>query len=221
MPYKGASMPRVGIFIQARNKSTRLPNKINLPFGDSTILQVIVDKCKKVDPFPKVLDVLVKVISSHEDPVEHPDVYVSQTGIDDLVGRYMDAMNHFEADIIVRITADCPLINPVVIADTIQNLMKFDYVSNTNPRTFPDGFDVQGASKKAMEWVDKTQTNREHPFWDLDFNLETIAAFEKEGMTINRTLNGEQVILNPFHPNNKLSVDTQADYDRVLKAIKK
>lgn len=207
------------IAIQARNNSTRLPNKINLPFGDSTVLQTIVEKCKKVDPFPKVLEMMVKVISSHEDPVDHPDVYISQTGIDDLVGRYMDAMNHFEADMIIRVTADCPLINTVVIADTVQNLMKFDYVSNTNPRTFPDGFDVQAASRKAMEWVDKNQTNREHPFWDLDFNLATIESFEKEGMTINRTLNGEQVILNPFHPLNKLSIDTEEDLARCRKAI--
>lgn len=217
MKYIGGEMTKVGIFIQARNKSTRLPDKIKLPFGQSTVLQTIIDTCKKVNPLPKAIECLVEVISSQEDPVDNS--YISPTPVNDLVARYNDAMKHFEVESFIRITADCPLLHESLISTVVVQLMTADYVSNINPRTFVDGNDVQGISNKAMAWLQEHSTSREHLFYDLDFDVVFAKKFEDQGFTINRIINNAPVILNPYHPNNKFSIDTKEDYNRCLKAL--
>lgn len=208
----------IAIFIQARNHSTRLPNKINLPFGKSTVLETLIDTCEKVNPLPRAIEVQTHVISSFEDPV--PDSYVSNTQGNDLVSRYFDATEHFKPDAIVRVTSDCPLLPQSILEVCITQLLKFDYVSNVNPRTFPDGHDVQGISFEGMKWINTHQTeNREHPFFDLEYDYNFEKKFEQAGFTVNRILNGNEMISNPYHPESKLSIDTQEDYERCLKKL--
>ena len=63
----------------------------------------------------------------------------------DVLGRYCSALNYTNADVLVRITGDCPLIDPSVVDSVIDLFVEgeFDYCSNCLPPTFPDGYDVE------------------------------------------------------------------------------
>lgn len=208
-------MLKVLLAVQARNQSTRLPDKINKPFGNSTVLQTIVDTCKKVNPLPKVMQCEVKVISSTEDPVKDSSTYECPS--DDLVSRYTQASEGYDA--VVRITGDCPLISVQVISDVVRGLTQFDYISNTKNRTYPDGQDCQGISTKAMQYIHEHQKeNREHPFYDLDFDYHFAKSFVDAGFSMTNLVSHERIILNPYLPMNKFSIDTEEDYQRCLEA---
>ena len=83
------------------------------------------------------------------------------------MSRYVEAAKWTKADVIVRITGDCPLIDPKVVDQVIRTFKKHevDYVSNVNPPTFPDGMDVEVFSYDALlssyKQV-KTQDQKEH-----------------------------------------------------------
>ena len=95
---------------------------------------------------------------------------------EDVLDRYYKAAKQYNAEVIVRITADCPLVDPKVtdrvIEHYLKNKDKFDYVSTNHPATFPDGLDVEVFSFKSLEkaWRNaKKQYEREHvtPYiWD-------------------------------------------------------
>ena len=86
---------------------------------------------------------------------------------DDVLDRYYHAAKWIGAVVIVRITADCPLIDPDVVDDVVKCYMDgdCDYVSNTDPPTFPDGLDTEVFSFEVLEYTwreAKWQSEREH-----------------------------------------------------------
>lgn len=86
---------------------------------------------------------------------------------DDVLDRYYRAARAAQAEVVVRITGDCPLIDPAVIDQVVQAYLQdsFDYVSNTQPPTFPDGLDIEVFSFTALEraWREaRLGSEREH-----------------------------------------------------------
>ncbi len=88
---------------------------------------------------------------------------------DDVLSRYADAARRERAEIVVRVTADCPLIDPAVVDRTIQHFLdrrdRVDYVSNVMKRTYPRGMDCEVFSAKALFEADaeaKNPSDREH-----------------------------------------------------------
>jgi spore coat polysaccharide biosynthesis protein SpsF (cytidylyltransferase family) len=86
---------------------------------------------------------------------------------DDVLDRYFQAATKFGADVIVRVTADCPLIDPKVVDKVIKHFLdgSFDYVSNTVKLSYPDGLDVEVFSYEALKraWEGaKRSSDREH-----------------------------------------------------------
>ena len=75
--------------------------------------------------------------------------------LDDVLDRYYQAAQYFKADVIVRLTADCPLLDPVIIDKVVQNFHSgdFDYVANVLEYTYPDGLDTEVFSRKTLERV--------------------------------------------------------------------
>jgi spore coat polysaccharide biosynthesis protein SpsF len=103
---------------------------------------------------------------------------------DDVLSRYFHCAKKFKTDVIVRITSDCPLIDPLLIDKIIEIFMKknkdIDYLSNLHPATFPDGFDIEVfnyLSLKRSYMKAKKKFQREHvtPYiWDNKniFNID-------------------------------------------------
>lgn len=152
--------------LQARMGSTRLPGKVMLPLDGKHVLQHVVHRTETARAIDRVV------------------VATSQTTADDIVARYAeragaglfrgsesDVLNRMyraaereHADVVVRITADCPLVSPDVI-DYITDCIittGADYVANIIGRTFPRGLDVEAFTFESFERVEELATDPHH-----------------------------------------------------------
>jgi spore coat polysaccharide biosynthesis protein SpsF len=157
--------------VQARCGSTRLPGKVLADILGHPMLYWVVNRVRAA----KLVDQVVVATSeeSRDDAVEQLcraegwDVFRGSEN--DVLDRYHGAATAFGADVVVRVTADCPLIDPQVIDSVITAYMadpqQPDYASNTQRRTFPAGLDTEVFSMAALRraWSeDKNPAWREH-----------------------------------------------------------
>jgi glutamate-1-semialdehyde 2,1-aminomutase len=133
--------------IQARTGSSRYPGKVLGVLNGTTIVELIAHRLAKA----KSLDGIVFAIPDSE---EDDELYIRLSGAghsvfrgdeNDVQKRYIDAAQAFQGDIIVRITADCPLIDWNLVDIVVQKIIseRLDYCSNTVMPTYPDGLDVE------------------------------------------------------------------------------
>lgn len=162
---------KVVAIIQARMGSTRLPGKVMRHVQGKPLLQYQLERIGKARFINKI--VVATTTNETEQPIldlcERLSVSYFSGPEDDVLTRFFDAATEQQADIVVRLTADCPLIDPRTIdqalAEYLANVGKYDYVSNTLERTYPRGFDVEVFSMKALEQAcreAKEATYREH-----------------------------------------------------------
>jgi spore coat polysaccharide biosynthesis protein SpsF (cytidylyltransferase family) len=159
-------MNSIVAIIQARMTSTRLPGKVLADIGGKPLLHKMIER---VSLSKKLSNIIVATtINADDDPVEELckqlNVSVYRGDEEDVLGRFSAAAKNYSAeDIIVRLTADCPLIDPEIIDQTIEvyERKKCDYASNTNVRTYPDGLDVEVFSRDILELANK---NAKHTF---------------------------------------------------------
>ena len=133
--------------IQARIGSTRLPRKVLMELEGKTVLERVVERVK----YSKLIKDVVVATTILKDDLEIVKL-CSNIGIsvycgseENVLDRYYQTARLFKAEHIVRITSDCPLIDPKII-DEVINLhqrKKSDYTSNTIKKTYPDGQDVE------------------------------------------------------------------------------
>ena len=139
---KAGEKPSV-IIVQARMMSIRFPGKILKPLAGKTVLAHVLDRCKAVES----ADVICCAVAdgSDSDPVaaeaERCGVVVSRGSEDDVLDRYYQAAKALDAGVIMRVTSDCPLIDPEVC----QQVLKYrqsndaDYACNNIPPSWPNG----------------------------------------------------------------------------------
>ncbi len=164
--------PKVGIIVQARSGSTRLPGKIfkELAAGETVLSYLLarLSTCKLVDC------IIVATTTNPQDnslvewlKANHYHFYRGDE--ENCLDRFYQTIKTFEIDIAVRITSDCPLVAPEIIDDMIQyylnNRQQVDYLSNRQFTNFPEGLDTEIFSFKILEEAaynaDK-QEEREH-----------------------------------------------------------
>lgn len=163
-------MTRTVAIIQARTGSTRLPGKVLLPLlGEPLLVRVVrrVARASTVDA-----TVVATSTSPNDDAIAdlaaHEGWLVARGSETDLLDRYLQAARAHGAERVVRITSDCPLIDPDVIDAVVEALESAaaDYASNTlDPRTFPRGLDVEAMTMAALEAAgraDHDPASREH-----------------------------------------------------------
>lgn len=139
----------VNIIIQARMGSTRLPGKILRPVMDRPLLSYLLERLNQVSS-PHTL-IIATTTNANDDVIEkfatNEGVLFFRGSEEDVLDRYYQTCCTYPADLIVRITSDCPLIDPSIIDQAIQllqgNKTSLRYVSNTLERTFPRGMDVE------------------------------------------------------------------------------
>lgn len=162
---------RTVIITQARMTSTRLPGKVLKEVLGKPLLEYHIERLLQV----KLADDLV--IATTTNDTDQPIIELCERlgaayyrgSEEDVLSRYHEAAAHFEADVVVRVTSDCPLIDPGVIDEVISlfinNRDKYDYVSNTLERTYPQGLDTEVFSRTALEKAyeeARDQPEREH-----------------------------------------------------------
>lgn len=146
---------KVVAIVQARMGSTRLPNKVMKLINGMPMMELLLSRLSRSQRITEI------VLATSDDARNLPLVEcVQQLGYrtvrgseNDVLQRYLDAARQAEADVIVRITGDCPLIDPVLVDQVIDRFVQeqADYVSNVVPATFPDGLDTEVFSRAALE----------------------------------------------------------------------
>jgi len=158
----------IGI-IQARTDSTRLPNKMLKDIQGKPLILHVIQRAQHAKLLNSI--VLATTTRAVDTPlanlVHAQGIPVYRGECDDVLDRYYQAATQFHADVIVRITGDCPLIDPRVIDQIVQVFLQhhYDYVTNTLQPTYPDGLDVEVFSYQALTkaWKEATfASEREH-----------------------------------------------------------
>ena len=146
---------KVVAIIQARMGSTRLPGKVMMPIGDKSMLARVVSRVRRAQTVNET------VVATSDKPQDDPIVRECQAlsvpcfrgSEEDVLDRYYQCARQYGAEVIVRITADCPLIDPSVIDQAVTTFLqrKPDYASNGLTRTFPRGLDTEVLSLDALK----------------------------------------------------------------------
>lgn len=204
---------KVVAVVQARVGSTRLPGKVLKPLGGRTVLEQVLRRLCRAGRLDEV--VLATTTRAEDDVLEElgdrAHVRVVRGPVDDVLDRFILAMEASAAEQVVRITADCPCVDPDVVDRVIAHHLasQADYTSNVHPRTFPHGLDVEVVSRSALVQAHREATEppeREHvtPFiWSRPerFRLANVRAAPEETM-----------------PDLRVTLDTWDDYG-MLRAL--
>ena len=140
-------MHKIVATIEARMTSTRLPGKVLLPAGGKPMLQHLVDRLRQVKSLQAI--VLATTINRTDDCLEvfaqEQDIAYFRGSEEDVMSRVIGAADSVQADIVVEITGDCPIIDPLIVEQTIQMFRHntCEYASNSLIRSYPDGMDTQ------------------------------------------------------------------------------
>jgi spore coat polysaccharide biosynthesis protein SpsF len=171
--------------VQARMGSSRLPGKVLLDIAGKTMIQRVIERTRRA----RTLDAVT--VATTTDPSDDAvaafavsmGVPCTRGSLHDVLERYYRAARAHNADIVVRITADCPVIDPALVDQAVETLLEggYDFVANRLPppftRTFPIGLDVEVCTFDALEqaWMKAGQP----------FHREHVMPFIYEGVTLN------------------------------------
>lgn len=164
--------------VQARTTSSRLPGKVLMKIFDITVLELMMERLMRSRLAGTI--VVATTTDAEDDSIEaicrQKEYFCFRGDKNDLLDRHYQAAKKYNADVVLKIPSDCPLIDAQVIDKVIHyfldNQDKFDYVSNLHPATYPDGNDVEVMTMQALEktWKEaKKDFEREHttPFiWE-------------------------------------------------------
>jgi len=146
---------RIVAVVQARASSQRFPLKVLADVEGRPVLGRLL---RRVRGSTACAAVAVATSTREDDDAvariaENEDVAVVRGPLDDVLERYRLAAEILDADAVVRLTGDCPLLDPRVIDDVVRRFRETsaDYASNVRPPTFPDGLDVEVISRAALE----------------------------------------------------------------------
>jgi len=205
-------MEKILSVIQVRYASTRLFGKVMLKVCSKPLLWYVIKRLQLIRT-PNKLIIATTTSKSNQTIIEFAknlDIDYFAGSEDDVLDRFYQASKLFKSDIIVRITSDCPLLDPTVIDQGLEIFLNgnYDYVSNVHPPTYPDGFDVEIFTFNALEtaWKEaKLLSEREHvtPYIWKNIHRFTLKNYE----------NHEDL------SNFRLTVDTPEDFILISKLI--
>lgn len=201
---------RVAVTIEARMSATRLPGKVLFPLANQTVLSFLISRLKTLSCIDAI------VVATTNNPVDLPiEMWARAMNVDvfrgsevDVMGRVLGAARSVDADVIVELTGDNPLIDPRLIEIALARFKQgdVDYVSNVTERTFPLGMDTQVFSTATLE----------------DAYSQTSDPLDREHVSLfiyrNPTRYRLASILSPPHqrrPELRVTLDTIEDYQLI------
>lgn len=203
---------KTGAIIQARMSSSRLPGKVlkELPYGSGvTVLEQVVariERCIKVD------EVIIATSTENEDKkiielAEKKNIKCYAGSLDNVLERYYQAATKYKLDIIVRITGDCPCIDPdivdMVIEKHIQNNVDFTTLGAIK-RTFPHGIDAAVINYKSLK---EAYESAEH-----NYEKEHVTTFFYKTHPEKYKIQSIEAEKKYYCPDLRLTLDTREDY---------
>jgi len=160
---------KIVALVQARMGSTRFPGKVLKPVAGMTMIEVLLSRLSKSNE----LDEIILVTSKNRENDQLQSVVESigfkcyRGSENNVLNRFYMAAKDADADVVVRITGDCPLVDPSIVDECINRYKKskVDYFSNVDPATYPDGLDVEVMSFSSVEHANskaKSKFDMEH-----------------------------------------------------------
>jgi spore coat polysaccharide biosynthesis protein SpsF len=137
--------------------STRLPGKVLKKVLDKTLLEYQIERVKRAKSIDEII--IATTTKESDDPIvqlcQQLSIPYYRGSEEDVLSRYYEAATKFNVEVIVRLTSDCPIIDPNVIDKVvehyIENKDRYDYVSNTLTRTYPRGLDTEVMTYEALQ----------------------------------------------------------------------
>ena len=204
---------KVGVVTQARTTSTRLPRKVLERVGGRSLLEHHLLRLASAG-----LPVVVATTdNAADDPVvavaERAGVAVFRGSEHDVLSRYVGAAAQEGLDAVVRVTSDCPLVDGRLVAAGVGEFLALAhpdvYVTNTQPRTFPRGFDFEVFSRAALEEA--------HEHADLPGHREHVTPYLAQNVSGRvRTRNHAR---QPDRSGYRVTVDTAEDLELVRRLV--
>ncbi|MEW6241243.1 MAG: glycosyltransferase family protein [Chloroflexota bacterium] len=188
--------PRVVAIIQGRMTSSRLPGKILADIAGQPMLQRVFIRTSRAAAVTETI--FATTTDPSDDPVaEYCDfsgIPVRRGSLYDVLDRYYQSAKEAKADVVVRITADCPVIDPELIDDVVNTLLdgEYDFACNRLPppwhRTYPIGLDVEACTFKVLQkaWKEAREPqHREHamPYFYEGVELSAVSRQRSEGVS--------------------------------------
>lgn len=202
---------RTALLVQARMGSTRLPGKVLMPIMGKPLLHYLVERLRRVTKADSLA-----ILTTHQPADDQIVRFCQKEGVDcyrgseeDVLARYYGAAQELKIDAIVRITSDCPLIDPGLVDHVIDlyrnHASEWDYVSTCcGKRSFPRGLDVEIFSYAALEQAfQKAQKpeEREHV---------TLYMYQSAGLFRVHNIESEKDL-----SRYRLTVDTPEDFELI------
>lgn len=198
--------------LQARMGSSRFPGKVLADLHGRPMLTHIIERLRRAATVDGV--VVATTVEAADDAVASvaaaAGAMVTRGSADDVLGRFLLAAHEHRADVVVRITADCPLVDPDVVDEVARRRAEqgAEYAGNVAPATYPDGYDVEVMTIACLERLDR----------------EAVAPYEREHVTARiREHPGEystvNVVRDPDVSSVRLTVDVPADLERVAAVL--
>lgn len=200
------------VIVQARYGSTRLRGKILKNISGRQMLWHVINRIS----FSKMIDkiVIATTTNSDDDQTEkfcNDNNFLYYRGaVDDVLSRYYGAAKQFNAGIVIRITSDCPLIDPEILDNMLTRFVsaenEIDYMSNVIHRTFPRGLDIEIFSFNALE--------KAYNSTKLPFDREHVTPYFYNNPHLFKTMNYQNDVDYSFH---RWTVDTDEDFKLIDK----
>lgn len=203
---------------QARIGSSRMPSKVLKPVGSETILSIHLSRLKKAT----LIDQIV-VVTTYEEEVEgilkiakecKTDYFQGDTH--NVLDRFYKAAKLYKADYIIRVTSDCPLIDPKLIDKVITFTINenLDYGSNILIENYPDGQDIEVFNFKSLEKAYKSAK--------LDSEKEHVTPYIINHSTFNggKEFKSENFPLNVDYSAIRMTIDEPNDYLTIKTLVK-
>lgn len=204
-------MVNVILVTQARVGSTRLPSKILKEIGGRSLLQIHLERLKKSRYGDNII-----VATTYEDGVEQiikiansVQVAYYQGDTDDVLDRFYNAAKDKNPDYIVRVTSDCPLLDPVLMDEIIATAIvnKKDYTSNVLSHDFPDGQDIEVFRFKTLEKAWQKSLEKEDREHVTKFIIDNSSFFQQD------MFSSEDIVSNKNYGNIRMTLDYIEDFE--------
>jgi glutamate-1-semialdehyde 2,1-aminomutase len=197
--------------VQARMGSSRLPGKVLMPLGQTTVIGYLLQRLALSEEVSRII--LATSLEATDDTLAG---HVARLGFEvfrgseaDVLDRYYQAARSVAPDVVVRVTGDCPLIDPRLVDQVIRELLRTgaEYASNICPPSFPDGLDVEAFTFKALgrAWRKaKRADEREH-----------VTLYLQQDPQIRRVNTGAD----SDHSSLRWTIDEPSDYEKIRKIV--
>lgn len=212
----GQKVNKIVATIEARMTSSRLPGKVLMPAMGKPMLEHLIERLRSVSAIDEI--VIATTINNADQAIvdfaETLDISVYRGSEEDVMARVIGAAESVNADIIVEITGDCPILDPDIVEQMIRMYHCHDasYVSNVHIRSYPDGMDVQVFSLETLKRSSAITTDkldREHVTLHIRNNPEIFSHVHLVAPT------------SLHQPELGLTLDESEDYKLLSKIIEK